>query len=119
MAAHQQLGKAGEEAAQAHLLSKDYTIVATNVRIGKLELDIIASKDDILVIVEVRTRSTDWYLQPEATVDWRKRMHVAQAALGYIRQHHWKGETRFDIMAIVKNADGSFQIEHFEDAFRP
>lgn len=119
MAAHNQLGKAGEEAAQAFLLNKDYTILATNFRIGKLELDIIARKDDLLVIVEVRTRTTDWYLQPEATIDWRKIKHLSQAAQGYIRMQRWQGETRFDIIAVVKNGDGSFQIEHFEDAFRP
>lgn len=119
MAAHQQLGKKGEEAAQAHLLSKDYTIVATNFRIGKLELDIIAIKDSLLVIVEVRTRSTDWYLQPEATVDWRKIKHVSQAAQGYVRMNRWQGETRFDIIAVIKLPDGSFRIDHFEDAFRP
>ncbi len=119
MAAPHQLGKAGEEAAQALLLNKDYTILATNYRTGRLEIDIIARKDDMLVIVEVRTRATDWYQQPEATVDRKKRLHLAQAAQGYIRYTRWQGETRFDIIAIVKKADGSFELEHFEDAFRP
>lgn len=119
MAPHQQLGKAGEEIALAHLLSKDYTIIATNHRIGRLEIDIIALNDGVLVIVEVRTRSTAWFQNPEATVDWLKMQRVARAAQGVVRWLHWQGETRFDIIAVVGPVDGNFRVEHFEDAFRP
>jgi putative endonuclease len=119
MAPHQQLGKAGEEIAQAHLLSKDYTIIATNHRVGRLELDIIAVKDEVLVIVEVRTRSTAWYQHPEATVDRLKMQRVAMAAQGVVRWLRWQGETRFDIIAVVGPVGGNFRVDHFEDAFRP
>jgi putative endonuclease len=117
MTLHHQLGKAGELLAQTHLLSKDYAIKATNYRVGRLEIDIIAEKDGVLVIVEVRTRSTDWYMQPEASIDWKKKRNLSQAAQGYIRYYDWKGETRFDIIAIVASSDGSYNIDHFEDVF--
>ncbi|MDD3194582.1 MAG: YraN family protein [Paludibacter sp.] len=119
MTPHHQLGKSGEELAKAFLVSKDYAIRATNLFIGKLEIDIIAEKDGILIIVEVRTRSTDWYMQPEASVDYRKMKHLTQAAQGYVKLIRWKGETRFDVIAIVTRPDGSFRIDHFEDAFQP
>ena len=112
-----QLGKAGEELAQEHLVSKDYAIRATNYRIGKLELDIIAEKDGVLIIVEVRTRSTDFYMHPEASVDWKKRKNLTMAAQGYVRHHAWQGETRFDVIAIIAQPNGEFLINHFEDAF--
>ncbi len=117
MTLHHELGKAGELIAQKHLLNKDYAIIAVNYRIGRLEIDIIAEKDGQLIIVEVRTRSTDWYMQPEASVDWKKQRNLTQAALGYIRKHGWQGETRFDIIAVVASPDGTYRIDHFEDAF--
>jgi putative endonuclease len=117
MTTSHQLGKTGEELAKAHLLSKDYAIRTTNMRIGKLELDIIAEKDGLLIVVEVRTRSTDWYMQPEMSVDRKKMQHLVRAAQGYIRMCRWTGETRFDVIAIVALSEGNYRIDHFEDAF--
>jgi putative endonuclease len=119
MAKHYELGKAGEQLAKAHLISKDYTILETNFRIGKLELDIIAEKEGILIIIEVRTRTTNWYLEPEATIGYHKIKHLVQATQGYIKMMHWSGETRFDIIAITGSPDGNYQLDHFEDAFQP
>ena len=113
-----QLGRAGEDLAKAHLINKDYAIRATNVHIGKLEIDIVAEKDGVLIIVEVRTRSTDWYMQPELSVGYHKMQHLMRAAQGYVNFCNWKGETRFDVIAVVRHEDGSFRIDHFEDAFQ-
>ena len=119
MKAAHHLGKTGEELAKRHLINKDYAIRGTNVRIGKLEIDIIAEQDGVLVIVEVRTRSTDWYMQPELSVGYQKMKHLLRAAQGYVKFCNWQGETRFDVIAVVRQEDGSFRIDHFEDAFQP
>lgn len=118
MAKHNELGLLGENRAQAFLVAKGYKIRTTNYRAGKLELDIIAEKDGWLVIVEVRTRSTDTFLAPEETIDLRKIKHLVHAAGSYIKRYNWQGETRFDIISVMPDGDG-FKIEHIEDAFLP
>ena len=57
MAIHNALGKAGEDAAAAYLERNGYEIRDRNWRKNHLELDIVATKDNELIIVEVKTRS--------------------------------------------------------------
>lgn len=118
MAFHNELGNNGEISARDFLISKGYTIRHTNYRIGKLELDIVAQKDNWLVIVEVRTKSNQFFQSPQETVDLRKIKNLVYAAQGYIRYFNWQGETRFDIISIVQD-NKSCSIEHIEDAFLP
>jgi putative endonuclease len=118
MAKHNELGTTGETCARDFLVSKGYIIRHTNYRIGKLELDIVAEKDGWLVIVEVRTRSTEFFIAPEESIDLRKIKNLVNAASGYIRFHNWQGETRFDVISVIPLGD-DYKIEHIEDAFLP
>lgn len=118
MATHNELGQRGESLAQAYLISKGYHIRHQNHRVGKLELDIVAEKDNWLIIVEVRTRSTDTFIAPEESIDLRKIKNLVSAAQGYIRYFNWQGETRFDIITVMPDRDG-FKIDHIIDAFLP
>lgn len=118
MAVHNDLGREGEAIARNFLLSKGYTIKATNYRTGSLELDIVAEKDGWLIIVEVRTRSTGALIAPEETINLKKIRNLVYAANNYIRRHQWKGETRFDIISIVREGE-KYKIDHIEDAFLP
>lgn len=118
MAKHNELGILGEEHARNFLVAKGYKIRTTNYRVGKLELDIIAEKDNWLVIVEVRTRSTDIFLAPEESVNLRKIKNLVNAAESYIKRYNWQGETRFDVIS-VRLVGNSYKIEHIEDAFLP
>jgi putative endonuclease len=118
MAMHNELGKLGEDRARAFLLSKGYKIRETNFRAGKLELDIVAEKDNWLIIIEVRTRSTDLFLAPEESIDLRKIKNLVNAANAYIKYHNWRGETRFDIISVIPVGE-DFKIDHIEDAFLP
>jgi putative endonuclease len=72
MAEHNDLGILGEQRAQAYLNSKGYRIRHVNWVIGKLELDIVAEKDDWLIVVEVKTRSTDTFEHPKEAITNRK-----------------------------------------------
>lgn len=69
MAAHNALGKAGEDAAMAYLERNGYTIRHRNWRKNRLELDIVAVKDEQLIVVEVKTRSNTDYVEPQDAVN--------------------------------------------------
>ncbi len=118
MAKHNELGLKGEALALKYLLAKDYKIRETNYRAGRLEIDIIAEKDGWLVIVEVRTRSTDTFMAPEETINLTKIRRLVRAANSYIRRFNWNGETRFDVISVMPSGK-EFKIEHIEDAFLP
>lgn len=118
MAKHNELGLLGENRARDFLVAKGYKIRTTNYYAGKLEIDIIAEKDNWLVIVEVKTRSTNVFLAPEETIDLRKIKNLVNAAGSYIKRYNWQGETRFDIISVMPDGD-DYKIEHIEDAFLP
>ena len=85
MASHNELGKAGEDAAVAYLEKNEYVIRHRNWRKGHLELDIVAAKDNELIVVEVKTRSDTTVMQPEDAVTVQKIRHTVKAADTYIR----------------------------------
>lgn len=115
---HLQIGQEGEEAAKVFLHRKGYRILHSNWRFHHYELDIVALDDDELVIVEVKTRTDDFLVAPDEAVDRRKMRRTITAADAYVRYFNLEMPVRFDIIALVKSADG-YQIEHFEDAFLP
>ena len=116
MAEHNDLGNLGEERAQAYLSSKGFHIRNCNWYCGKLELDIVAEKDGLLVIVEVKTRSTKTFEHPKEAITLKKIRNIINATHEYIFQFDWKGETRFDVISVIPQGQ-SFIIEHIEDAF--
>ncbi|MFZ4582691.1 MAG: YraN family protein [Paludibacter sp.] len=118
MADHNDLGELGEERARDFLIANGYKIRETKWRTGSLEVDIIAEKDDTLVIVEVKTRSGAFADNPEQYVDNRKIKNLVNAAERYIMRYDWNGDTRFDVIAVVVSGQ-KFEIEHIEDAFLP
>ena len=85
MAEHNELGKAGENAAVAYLEEHGYLIRHRNWRKGHFELDIVAAKENELVIVEVKTRSNTLFAQPEEAVDLPKIKRTVRAADAYMK----------------------------------
>ena len=116
MAEHNDLGKQGEAIAKDYLLKNDYKILETNWQSGHAEIDILAQKDDILVVIEVKTRSTDTYGKPEMFVNKKKIRLLMNAVNHYIERHNLDLEIRFDIISIIKNQYVE-NLEHIEDAF--
>lgn len=110
------LGKAGEDAAADYLEEKGYTILDRNWRKNRLELDIIATKGDIIAFVEVKTRKNTDFREPHEAVDWKKIRHIVVAADAYIKLHAIDMKIRFDIIDVVGDV-GQFQITQIEDAF--
>lgn len=116
MAKHNILGQKGEEIAERFLLQKGYTILAKNWRYKKLEVDIIALKDNLLVSVEVKTRTTDFVENLGEIVTRKKQRFVIEATNAYMEENNIEKEARFDIIFIVMN-NGKFSLEHVEEAY--
>lgn len=118
MAEHNQLGKKGEEMAIAFLVKKGFKIKESNWKFRKEEIDIIAEKDNLIVIIEVKTRSHDLFETPESAVNRKKQKFLINAADEYIKSKNILLEARFDIISIIHNPKFT-KIEHIEDAFYP
>lgn len=118
MAERNETGRQGEEAAKLYLQQKGYVVLHTNWHFHHFELDIVALDDDTLVVVEVKTRAVDHLLSPEDAVDWKKMRHTIRAADAYVRYFNIEYPVRFDIIAVIKTAEG-YEIDHIDDAFLP
>ncbi len=118
MAAHNDLGKLGEDLAVQYLTDKGYEILERNWHNIHKEVDIIAKDGQYLVIVEVKTRQNDEYGEPDLAVTKRKQRMLIAAANAYISRKELDMETRFDIISIVVK-DSDPVIKHIEDAFLP
>ncbi len=112
-------GQWGEDLAADYLQTHGLTTLERNWRYKKAEIDIIASENDILVFVEVKTRDSTIFGRPEAMVSSRKRRLLIDAAMAYMRsvRHEW--EIRFDIISIIGTPEHLREIIHFRDAFFP
>lgn len=120
MAEHNELGKKGEELAVEFLIQNDYKILERNWTFQKAEIDIIAQKENIVTVIEVKTRSSVDFGLPQDFVKPKKIQLLIKAVNAYIndREKDFDNalEIRFDIIAIQKNGE-SFAIEHLTDAF--
>lgn len=116
MAKHNELGKKGEQLAVDFLLKNSYEIIERNYRFDKAEVDIIAKKKDILAIIEVKTRSTADFGNPQDFVKPKQIQRLVKAVDEYVTTNDLDVEVRFDIIAIIKEGNG-FNIEHLENAF--
>jgi putative endonuclease len=116
MAEHNELGKLGEELAVEFLEKNGYTILETNWFFNKAEIDIIAQKENILAVVEVKTRSSLDFGLPQEFVKPKKIQLLVKAINEYVIQNDLEVEVRFDIVAIHKE-NTEFVIEHIEEAF--
>lgn len=117
MADHNELGKWGEKVARDYFLTQGYAIAGENVRIGKIEVDLIVIKDDRICFVEVKTRSTD-FKDPAEAIDKRKRVRMTMAADMYVRNYDVPFEPQFDIFIVIGNPL-HYTTEHIPDAFYP
>lgn len=116
MGKHNEFGKEGEEIAVNYLLKKNYRILKRNFRYLKGEIDIIAQKDDIIAIVEVRARSNDKIIAIADTITKKKIKLLVAAADQFMTEMKLNYEVRFDIIAILKNSK-IFKVDHMESAF--
>jgi putative endonuclease len=117
MATHNDLGKKAEDLAAEFLLKNGYKILTRNFRYQKAEIDIITEKDSLIVIIEVKARSTDAFNLPQEAVNKRKIKLLVSAADHYLEEFNKNMEIRFDIISVLPDEKGNLSIEHIINAF--
>lgn len=108
------IGKKGEQLAAEFLMKKGFEIVVRNYRYKHAEIDLIIKRDDWLIFVEVKARSSSDFGEPEEFVDSRKVNKIFEAAEEYIYSTDWHGHIRFDIVSVKLGKEPV--VELFEDA---
>lgn len=116
MSKHYELGKEGEQLAVDFLKKSNYQILERNWRFQKAEVDIIAQKENTLAVVEVKTRSTNVYGNPQDFVNQKKIKLLTFAINEYVQLKDLDVEVRFDIIAVTKTKFKT-DIEHLKDAY--
>lgn len=112
-----ELGQAGEKAAAALLKSKGYEVVGAGFLARRGELDLVCRRRNELVVVEVKTRSSDAFGTPLEAVGARKRRAMIAAAAEYRALAEWRGPIRFAVVAVMVRRDGTLAAELHDDPF--
>lgn len=115
MAESYNFGKEAEKLAKEFLVERNYKILETNWRYSRLEVDIIAQKDDFLIIIEVKARKSS-NLNFEEVVTTQKQKNLITAAEKYLEEKDLDLEVRFDVVFIYKQKN-NYTIAHIENAF--
>lgn len=109
-----QTGDIGENLAADYFVERGFRVVARNYRWKHAEIDLIVQRDDWLIFVEVKTRRSSAWGEPESFVDSAKRKLIYDAAEEYIYKTDWQGNIRFDVVSVKTTVPP--EITHFEDA---
>ena len=115
---NKELGDLGEDIACHYLIRKGYTILQRNMKNSIGEIDVIASIDDVIVFVEVKTRDSVSYGLPFEAINLKKQKKIKNTAILYLKDKglYDKVFVRFDCVSIL-GYDDTFRIEHIENIF--
>jgi putative endonuclease len=114
----QRLGQESERFAARFLTGQGYAVEAVNVRVPGGELDLVARDGGVLCFIEVRSRSSDAYGGPLASIDAGKQRRFIRAVRWYLaRRSQPDVETRFDVVAITWRGLDPPAIELIRGAF--
>ncbi len=112
------LGKLGEDTAAKFLKKNGYKILHQNWRHKSYEIDIIATKDEELIFVEVRTKTKDTMTTPAQSITTKKQNILLKAATIYLTNFDcWHLACRFDFISVVIENNSINSVEHTKDAF--
>jgi putative endonuclease len=115
--ARAELGRAAEALVAAKLASQGFAILGRNVRVGRLELDVIARRGSLVVVCEVRARASSRIAEPWETIDRAKIARIRRATGQWLSTARLGGVgIRFDAASVVFDCDPP-RIEYFESAF--
>lgn len=112
-----ELGRAGEKAAAELLERRGYEVVGAGFTARRGEIDLLCRLGDDLVIVEVKTRTTDAFGTPLEAVGRRKRKALMAAAAEYRALAGWRGRIRFAVVGLTGDPESGFRAELVEDPF--
>lgn len=99
------------------LRKKGYRVVGAGFAARRGEIDLVCRKDGDLVVVEVKTRSSDAFGTPLQAVDARKRRALVAAAAEYRALAGWRGPIRYAVVAITRGEGGKLVAELIDDPF--
>ena len=109
-------GQVAEQKAVNYLKEMNYIVLEQNYRYRKAEIDIIAQKDNFIVCIEVKARSSSYFGMPESFVSSKKIDLLVMAMDAYVQKNNLNLEVRFDIITyLVEN--GAWTRDHINDAF--
>lgn len=112
------LGSKGEKLALEKIISQGYKVIDKNFTCKIGEIDIIAKDKDILVFIEVRSKSKRSSGLPQETVNKKKQQKIRRVAEYYLLKNNlWELICRFDVVGIVWQSTGEPQVEIIQDAF--
>lgn len=115
---HDELGKWGEAYALQYLLKAGYELKARNYKFNRMEIDLVMTKGQKLVIIEVKTRHTAEFGEPWRAVNLAKQKQIIRVANYYTKVLEWPHDVRFDVVSIVHNSNHT-DLEHIQNAFSP
>lgn len=118
MANHNDFGILAEDLAVEYLKRNGYKILIRNFRFKHNEIDIIAENDNLIIIVEVKARSTDVFLLPQEAVTKTKIKSIVSAANHYLEEFNKDQEARFDIISVLPDDNKNLIVNHIKDAFQ-
>ena len=117
MATHLEIGKAGEKLAEEYLMQNGYNILHRNWRFGHDEIDIIATKNNLLHFVEVKYRSTNWGGHPEEAVNKKKIKDLFRAIDQYLFLNPQHDNFHLDILSITELPGQPIEYFLIEDVY--
>ena len=112
-----ELGRSGERAAADLLRSLGYQVVGAGFLARRGEIDLVCRRGDVLVVVEVKTRSGDAFGTPLEAVASRKRRAMMAAAAEYRALAEWRGPIHFAVVSVTVTTEGDLEAELVEDPF--
>ncbi|MDR3351063.1 MAG: YraN family protein [Prevotellaceae bacterium] len=111
-------GKAGERIAADYLRSNGFNILHVNWQQGQKELDIVAEKNNRLHVVEVRSLTSNYFMEPYQSLNKAKQRHLIAATNAYIQRYHLTMEAQIDVISIVFN-NGEPTLEYLPNVIYP
>jgi putative endonuclease len=117
MMPHIQTGETGEQLAADWLTANGYHIIQRNWYSGRFEVDVIASKDDIIHFIEVKCRKSNAYGPPELGVNRKKIGHILRSAAGWLRNHPGHTRLQYDVLAITLPKNAAPEYALFSDVY--
>ena len=112
------LGEIGESVAENYLRKSGYEILERNFKTKYAEIDIVTKKDNVLVFVEVRSKTNDNFVTPEETINKEKKWRLKQNAIGYVNSKKYKGTYRVDAVCIVfkqPQNEKTIKLKHYKN----
>jgi putative endonuclease len=111
-------GVAGEQVAMRFLRLRGWKILGHRFRMGRIEVDVIARRDNLVSFVEVKTRRGQAFGSPLEAVRWQKQRDITKVARAWVDRFGDQSLSyRFDVIGVTETSTGPL-VHHVEDAFR-